>query len=170
MNCLFSPSKAISKSSVDTFLLQSFLEQWKQYLNSRFPPSPLVLYRLPFCVIFFWRQANFIYFLNTRLFCLKPERNVFKRKAFLSNSVIALHRAILANWRKNVHSQLSSEISKGRVTECLCYRGVHMFFYMYIYVCFCVYMCACKFHDSRVFKFCVLFSEVSQAPNIGPNP
>ena len=45
---------------------------------------------------------------------------------------------------------------------------------VYIIMCVCVYMCMClllavrvsKFHDCRVCKF----SNVSQAPSIGPNP
>lgn len=54
-------------------------------------------------------------------------------------------------------------MSKGRAPECLYHR-----------VCVCFYMCVClllgvcvsKFHDCSVCKF----SNVSQAPSIGPNP
>lgn len=54
-------------------------------------------------------------------------------------------------------------MSKGRATGGL-----------YHHVCVCFYMCVClllgvrvsKFHDCRVCKF----SNISQAPSIGPNP
>lgn len=66
---------------------------------------------------------------------------VFEGKMFIQNSVIVLHHAILANWRRTAYSHLSSEISKGRGAECshyhVCARAftcVYMFAFVCVYV------------------------------------